>query len=207
MLKTNKIYNMGVREGLTKLEPESIDCVITSPPYWSLRDYGIPASVWGGDPECQHEFEIKIKEINPKPSDKSTLGYRANGEYSFGKEGSPYLNNLKQTEYKEGFCSKCGAWNGTLGLEPNFELFIQHLCDIYDGVKRVLKKSGTCWVNLGDTYSNGINGIKPKCLMMLPQRFAIEMINPNWVLREDLSKEEKEFVINKLIKKGIPRRI
>lgn len=179
---------------------------------WSLRDYGLEGVVWDGDPSCEHEFEMKEKELNPKPSDKTTLGYRVNGEYSFGKEGSPYLNNLKKTNHKEGFCSKCGAWKGSLGLEPDFNMYITHLCDIYDLVWEVLKDTGTCWVNLGDTYST-ISGsgflndqlrkdnehttkihvgnelkkkqkqIPQKCLLMLPQRFAIEMINRGWILR------------------------
>jgi len=44
---------------------------------------------------------------------------------------------------------------GQLGLEPTFDLYIKHLCDIFDEIKRVLRKDGTCWVNLGDTYSGG----------------------------------------------------
>ena len=153
MLEVNKIYNGDCRELLKKLDDESIDCVISSPPYWSLRDYGIPAVKWDD------------------------------------------------------------GWEGTLGLEPTFEMYIKHLADIYDDVKRVLKKSGTCWVNLGDTYSAGggsgskeyfekghkqfgkndpegkyqapkkVKGIQPKCLLMIPQRFAIEMIDRGWILR------------------------
>ena len=122
-MKVNKLYNLDCRVGLPKLELESIDCCISSPPYWSLRDYGIGPSIWDGDPECEHDFEIKERKVE---------GYKNKG----------------------GFCNKCGAWKGCLGLEPNFELYIKHLCDIYDDVKRVLKKSGTCWVNLGDTYSS-----------------------------------------------------
>ena len=36
-----------------------------------------------------------------------------------------------------------------LGLEENFQTYINRLCDIFDEVKRVLKKTGTCWVNMG----------------------------------------------------------
>ena len=41
---------------------------------------------------------------------------------------------------------------GQLGLEPTFQEYITKLCDIFDEVKRVLRKDGTCWVNMGDTY-------------------------------------------------------
>jgi len=39
MIETNKIYCMDCREGLKKIEDNSIDCIITSPPYWALRKY------------------------------------------------------------------------------------------------------------------------------------------------------------------------
>ena len=52
-----------------------------------------------------------------------------------------------------------------LGLEPTFQEYISKLCDILDGVKRVLKKEGTCWVNMGDTYSGNKEG---KSMGLLP---------------------------------------
>ena len=44
-----------------------------------------------------------------------------------------------------------------LGLEPTFREYITKLCNIFDEVKRVLKKTGTCWVVMGDTYNAGGN--------------------------------------------------
>lgn len=79
----NKVIQGDCLEVLKTLPSESIDCAVTSPPYWALRDYGV---------------------------------------------------------------------EGQLGLEPTFQEYITKLCDIFDEVKRVLKKEGTCWVNLGDTY-------------------------------------------------------
>ena len=49
-------------------------------------------------------------------------------------------------------CVKCGAWKGELGLEPTPELFVDHLADVFDEVRRVLRSDGTLWLNLGDTY-------------------------------------------------------
>ena len=46
---------------------------------------------------------------------------------------------------------------GQLGLEPTFQKYMNKLCDIFDEVKRVLKKDGTCWVVIGDTYNSGGN--------------------------------------------------
>ena len=152
----NKIIQGNALQVLKTLPSESIDMCLTSPPYWSLRDYGV---------------------------------------------------------------------EGQLGLEPTFQEYIDKLCTIFDEVKRVLKKEGTCWVNLGDTYGgtgskgnyqdpkykNGRNGqsvalnskMPSKCLLQIPSRFAIEMTNPNWVLKDDLTDKEKEYVLIELIKRNI----
>lgn len=95
---------------------------------------------------------------------------------------------------------------GQLGLEPTFQEYINRLCDIFDEVKRVLKKEGTCWVNLGDIYgtqsgamrdgkfgkinTNNQKMIQPagrhKSLCQIPSRFAIEMTNRGWILRNEI---------------------
>jgi len=189
-LEINKIYCGDCRNLLRKVDDESIDCIITSPPYWSLRDYGIESSVWDGDPTCEH-----------KPNTNEKIGIKGKDNFQFIKEKELH------------FCQKCGAWKGCLGLEPTFDLYIKHLCSIFDIVKQKLKKRGTLWVNLGDTYngSGGTGsreyfekghiqfGVKTpegryqppkndkdypkKCLCLIPQRFAIEMVNRGWILR------------------------
>lgn len=85
----NQIICGDARHVLRQLPDESIDCVVTSPPYWALRDYGV---------------------------------------------------------------------KGQLGLESSFHEYILKLCVIFDEVKRVLKRTGTCWVNLGDTYYSNHGG-------------------------------------------------
>ena len=103
------------------------------------------------------------------------------------------------------------GWQGELGAEPDFNHYIKHLCDVFDEVKRVLKDDGTCWVNIGDTYGgcslNSSYGIKAKgdtsflnsvehlqkvahtlgkyskSLLLIPFRFAIEMQNRGWTVR------------------------
>ena len=146
MLEINKIYQGEALEILKTFESESVDCVVTSPPYWGLRDYNV---------------------------DKQ------------------------------------------LGLEETFTEYIDKLCNIFDEVKRVLKKTGTCFVNLGDTYNShsaksknvgGFEGMQmknnieysntkismnknyslDKCLLQIPSRFAIEMTNRGWILRNEL---------------------
>ena len=135
----NKIIHGDSLEILKTLADDSIDCVITSPPYWGLRDYGT---------------------------------------------------------------------DGQLGLELHFNEYIDKLIAIFDEVKRVLKKEGTCWVNLGDTYLGNKKGktdakvsdylketttrlhkkavIQEKCLCQIPSRFAIAMTDRGWILRNEV---------------------
>jgi len=51
-------------------------------------------------------------------------------------------------------CPKTGARIDALGLEPHPSLYLEHLWEIFDEGKRVLKPTGTCWVNLGDTFAS-----------------------------------------------------
>lgn len=132
---------------MKKIPDDSIDCALTSPPYYSLRDYGV---------------------------------------------------------------------EGQLGLESSFQEYLQKLCTIFDEVKRVLKREGTCWVNVADCYAaksgaknEGFNKrwygkqygsdkqaltdvtrparpktpIPEKSLCLIPFRFAIEMLQRSWILR------------------------
>lgn len=102
-----------------------------------------------------------------------------------------------------------GEWHGQLGHEPTPELFVNHLADIFDGVHRVLKPGGACWVNIADTYGGASGGfwededydggnighgenrvgldmgeaVPNKCLARVPQKFAEEMVQRGWILR------------------------
>jgi len=178
---------------------------------WGLRDYGIKPIVWDGVDGCEHEWgdEKIVKAEGLAGSGLSRIGNTRNPR----EEGLILKYNASQGQ----FCLKCSAWRGSLGLEPTFELYIKHLCDIFDQVKRVMRKNGTCFVNLGDSYSGsgkaGNNpeyqskhtefgkpsihterfgmpttniGIPSKSLCLIPQRFAIEMVNRGWILRNTI---------------------
>src|SRR5574343_1937253 len=54
--EANKIYCGNTLDVLKSFPEESINCCITSPPYWALRDYGTDGVVWDGDADCEHEF-------------------------------------------------------------------------------------------------------------------------------------------------------
>jgi DNA modification methylase len=52
------IINGDCRDVLAEMEPESVQCAITSPPYWNLRKYsGVEPSVWGGDGDTSSKAE------------------------------------------------------------------------------------------------------------------------------------------------------
>jgi len=143
---------------LNKIPDESIDCCITSPPYWGLRNYGVV---------------------------------------------------------------------GQLGLEKTPEEYVAKMVKVFREVKRVLKKEGTLWLNLGDSYAGsgrGLNvdgtwnigkggaiqeshrynkrlmekgaignawvkppaGLKSKDLVGIPWRVAFALQTDGWYLRQDI---------------------
>ena len=55
-METNIVYNEPCLEMCKRLPNESVDCVITSPPYWQLRDYGYPEQ-WGLEPTFNEYLE------------------------------------------------------------------------------------------------------------------------------------------------------
>lgn len=205
MLERNKFHLGDVRQLIDQLEENSVSCVVTSPPYWALRHYGIPPSWWGGDPKCEHDIEYYEHKVEMYENDK-----RAHWQNK-GVSRQTLPEAWKKIDLGYGYCKKCGAWLGTLGLEPDFNLYVKNLCDIFDRLKRPLRKDGTLWVNLGDTYytksgsgfhfdqvrghpegksnihmANAIRdmGLLPsKCLVLAPMRFAVEMCNRGWTLR------------------------
>ena len=107
------IFQGDVLEKLAEIESESIDCVISSPPYWGLRDYGV---------------------------------------------------------------------GGQLGLEPDFRDYLKTMNDIMVQLKRVLKNTGTCWINLGDTYGHNSG----KSRYGIPERFYINCIDDGWIARNHI---------------------
>ena len=76
---TVKIYTGDCLEVLDKLEDDSIDCCVTSPSYWGLRDYGTATWV-GGDPNCSHKRDSKFSE-NTSTGQKNLEGAIGDGIY------------------------------------------------------------------------------------------------------------------------------
>ena len=126
---------------LKGLPNQSIQCCVTSPPYYGLRDYG--TAKWeGGDMNCDH----KKGEPKWRSRDKSTIAYAESQGHNLESWGK--------------ICGKCGAIriDDQIGLEETPEIYINKLVAVFSEVKRVLKDDGTLWVNMGDSYNAGRNG-------------------------------------------------
>ena len=199
-MELNKIYLGDNIETLKTLPDNSVDCCITSPPYYGLRDYGTGTWV-GGDPNCPHKRMSKFSEST-----------------ATGHSQEELRGNVGDAIYKE-VCPLCGAVreDKQVGLEETPEKYIERLVTIFREVKRVLKDEGTLWVNIGDTYAthasgskshphnfksadvasqNGIGtlnkptassiGMKEKDLIGIPWLLAFALRNDGWYLRQDI---------------------
>ncbi len=129
---------------LARMPADSVDCIVTSPPYWGLRDYGV---------------------------------------------------------------------EGQIGMEPTLAEHLSVMVEVFEQLRRVLKPTGTCWLNYGDCYAAAPNGrsaaeckaagtddrtfrdkpfstiggsIKPKDLLMLPHRLAIALQDAGWWVRSEI---------------------
>ena len=150
---TLMLYQGHVLEMLRQMPAESVHCVVTSPPYWGLRDYKLEPQVWGGDPECEHEWNERRWY-----TEHSAAG--ASSE-AFSEAGDENAERLKQARWRsDATCTKCAAWRGSLGLEPTPELYVQHLVEIFRELRRVLRRDGTLWLNMGDLYASQGGPIK-----------------------------------------------
>ena len=69
--------------------------------------------------------------------------------------------------------------SGQIGAESSVDLFVSNLCKVFDEVYRVLKPTGSCWVNIGDGYDK-------KKLLQVPSRFEIAMSDHGWNLRNEI---------------------
>jgi site-specific DNA-methyltransferase (cytosine-N4-specific) len=135
------LYRGDAVQVLELLPEASVDCIVTSPPYYGQRDYGVKKQI---------------------------------------------------------------------GLETHPQQYIDRLVSVFRAARRVLKPTGSLWVNLGDTYWSGKgkphgednkqknrrflrpqdrSGPRPLCtpkqLLLIPHRFAIAMQEEGWIVRND----------------------
>ena len=86
-----------VFDNIKKLEDNSIDCVVTSPPYWGLRDYGVTGQL-GLEPTYQEHIKNIVelfRAIKPKLKDSATIWLNYGDSYSSGKRTSTTNQTLR----------------------------------------------------------------------------------------------------------------
>jgi site-specific DNA-methyltransferase (cytosine-N4-specific) len=206
-MKINSIIQGDTLEVLKAFPDDCIDTIITSPPYWGLRDYGEETKIiWDGDKDCKHEWNLgKTRIVESHHGQDSSDLFSGKGAESWGDRGM----NVAPS----GFCPKCGAWYGQLGLEPTLEMYLNHLLQITMELKRVLKPTGVMFWNQGDCYGgsgcgtwsnantnnckesyalpfgkNVTANITHKCMVMQNYRLILRMIDDEqgWILRNTI---------------------
>ena len=102
-METNIIYNENCLTGLKQLPDNSVDCCITSPPYFNLRDYGCKEQIGLEDtPEQYIQSLVAVfEEVHRVLAPEGTLWVNIGDSYAgSGKGGACYPDNAKQ--YKQG---------------------------------------------------------------------------------------------------------
>ena len=181
------LYVGDVRECLKKIPARSVHCVITSPPYWGLRDYG--TGTWeGGSAECDH-----MEKTAEQKHKSSTLGTSAIQRKIGGGKILPATNAAYKSLARQyvGQCLKCGACRtdqqlgneplsdcGTYGQSQCGSCFVCSMVSVFRSVYRVLRDDGTLWLNLGDTFDNGQS--------MIPALVALALRKDEWKLVQDI---------------------
>ena len=186
---------------LKAMPASSVQCVVTSPPYWGLRSYKTEPQVWGGEAGHEHEWKSETRK----------------GQTDGSGDASPIQANRTEPMFSSITTDSClcGAWRGELGLEPTPELFVQHIVEVFREVRRVMREDATLWLNFGDSYAAGgmggqskgsatfggvgdgykhaigpskkaPPGLKPKDLVGVPWRVAFALQTDGWWLRSDI---------------------
>ena len=198
-LPVNTILVGDVRERLRELPDECVQCVVTSPPYWGLRDYG--TGKWeGGDSTCKH----KVRKDLSKAIATSGLD---GGKGNVGNQHEGFKDK----------CPRCGARriDRQIGLEKTITEYVDRMVEVFREVRRCLRDDGTLWLNLGDSYAGsgkgawenteaqkevyvpkpgGLEskvdkipkGLKAKDLVGVPWRVAFALQADGWYLRSDI---------------------
>jgi site-specific DNA-methyltransferase (adenine-specific) len=118
-LLRNQVIVGDAQTEIDKLPANSVDTVITSSPYFLLRDYGV---------------------------------------------------------------------KGQIGLESTVDEWADELRVVMRGISRVLKPTGSVWLNLGDSYSRHSRyGATPKSLLLGPERVALALVEDGWILRNRIA--------------------
>lgn len=197
--------NRGDARHMVELPDESVQCVVTSPPYWGLREYkGEQELIWGGRQDCPHEWSTPI--ITTK---RGHAGPRDSGNSDEKVRRAQPVNAWQNSQ-----CHLCGAWRGAYGLEPTVQMYVEHSLEFMREIRRVLRGDGLLYWNIGDSYASvgkwggstsgkhsaGLHGdtgvgrgrreygcgLKAKDLCLIPFRVALAAQLDGWYVRADV---------------------
>jgi DNA modification methylase len=167
------------REVLLTLPAASIDCCVTSPPYWGLRDYGLEPQLWGGDPTCRHRWDHPPADL----SDGGVLCRRCDAWLGhLGLEASPEL-------YTRHLVEVFRAVRRT--LKPSGTVWL-NVGDCHNaGTTAPRRPSGSrhgYWQAAGSMGDRRVHaqGLKVKDLVGMPWRVALALQADGWYLRSDI---------------------
>lgn len=160
-----KLYLGHCYRVMKKLPAGSVHLMMTSPPYWQLRDY--QTATWvGGDANCDH---IEQAQQRTRQNLAEWSAQHAKGG------GKSVPTNI---QYKQ-LCGKCGAQrvDEQIGMEevpdccrhqiprglqerhpelqPCGQCFVCHIVKVFRAVRHVLRDDGAAVLNLGDSYASG----------------------------------------------------
>jgi DNA modification methylase len=193
---TVRIIQGDVREKLAELPADFFDCVVMSPPYYGLRDYG--TATWeGGDTTCEHSS------VRASDGGKLEGGLPASSRDRVGAD-----------------CRLCGARriDAQIGLEPTLDAYLETMVAVCRELRRVLKPTGVFFLNVGDSYAGSWGAqsrsrteksyssplsetqiksapkathtgtirdawLKPKDLFLVPERLGIMLQADGWWVR------------------------
>jgi len=171
------------------LRSETVQCCITSPPYWGLRDYGTANWTGGNGSDCDHLADRFATPVSEKQASNKASG----------------------SKQARDVCPKCGARRVDLqlGLEPTPEAYVNNMVAVFREVWRVLKNDGILWLVIGDSWngSGGAGGdynkggmkegqprypgrnvptLKKKDLVGIPWMLAFALRADGWFLRDEI---------------------
>lgn len=179
--RTLRFYYGDALAVASKLPTGSVHCMVTSPPYWGLRDYGTGTWEGGNNHECNHTPDNEW--IERRFFNHSTLR-KDGGRNRDGGLHTSQLDSARAVWMKEsgGKCRNCGARrvDQQLGSEPTVQEYVDKLVAIFRELRRVLRDDGTAFLNLGDTYIGDGN------IAGVPWRVAFALQEDGWVLRQDI---------------------
>ena len=155
------------RKVLAELPAHSVQCCVTSPPYFGLRDYDTEPLIWGGGDGCEHEWRGNF---GNEPDVNSYVAHSIEilraVKRVLRKDGLCFWNVADSRASGKGSCHNPGGGDHSLG--------------------QARKKAGAHPLERGNISALKESGLKPKDLCLIPQRIAIAAQEDGWYVVSDI---------------------